>query len=99
MFWYAIYAYVVCNHITAITLNAEFIGDIAYNMPWYQLPRSEQMIIEMIIRRSQQPCEIKGLGLFVCSLETFLGVREVSLLFRELLLLTVRSYTLLLNLL
>lgn len=78
MFWYALYTYVVCHHITAITVNVGSIGDFAYNMPWYYMPRSEQMIVEMIIRRAQQPSEIKGLGLFVCSLETFSKVRAAD---------------------
>lgn len=36
--------------------------------------RAERIGVELIIRRSQRPFELKGLGVFVCSLETYLRV-------------------------
>lgn len=67
--------YVLCFLITSLTIDAMTIGDILYDLNWYQLPRAEQYIVQIIIRRSQDSIEMKGLGVFVCSLETFLKVR------------------------
>lgn len=50
------------------------IGNIVYGLHWYQLPSNEQYIVETIIRRSQVPIAIKGMGVIVCSLETYLKV-------------------------
>lgn len=57
-----------------VMIYAVSIGDIAYNSHWYAMSPADKVIIEMIIRRSQRPFEIKGLGVLVCSLETFLRV-------------------------
>lgn len=57
-----------------VMIHAVSIGDIAYNSHWYAMSPGDKVIIEMIIRRSQRPFEIKGLGVLVCSLETFLRV-------------------------
>lgn len=56
-------------------VNAVLIGDTAYESYWYQMAHDDKVIVEMIIRRAQRPYEIKGLGVFVCSLETYLRVR------------------------
>lgn len=56
--------------------NELSIGDIAYDLSWYQMPRDNQYIVETILRRSQKPIELKGLGVFVCSLTTFLKVNS-----------------------
>lgn len=74
--YYAIENYLMCYFITSITVKTVSIGDIAYNSPWYQMTRNEQVFVEMIIRRSQRPYELKGLGVFVCSLETYLRVSQ-----------------------
>lgn len=50
------------------------IGDQMYDLQWYQLSRNEQFIVRMLIERSQKPLELKGLGFFVCSLQTYLLV-------------------------
>lgn len=50
------------------------VGNIVYDLNWYQLPIKDQFIVHTIIRRSHDPVELKGLGVFVCSLETFLEV-------------------------
>lgn len=50
------------------------IGDIVYGLSWYQLSRNDQYIVKTIIRRAQKPIALKGLGVFVCSLNTFLNV-------------------------
>lgn len=74
LIWYAIYNFTLCYYVTAITVDVDSVGDFAYNSPWYQMPRTERRIVQMVICRSQQPCEIKGLGVFVCSMETYLTV-------------------------
>lgn len=50
------------------------IGDLTYGISWYQLPRDEQFVVQSIIQRSQKLFELKGLGVIVCSLETYLRV-------------------------
>lgn len=74
--YYAIDNYLLCYYITMITVNAVAIGDTAYESQWYRMGRGEQVIVEMIIRRAQRPQEIKGMGVLVCSLETYLKVRD-----------------------
>lgn len=68
--------YMLCFFITAATLNAMSIGDRIFDLHWYQLARSEQFIVHIMIQRSQEPFQLKGLGVFVCSLETYLMVNE-----------------------
>lgn len=58
-------------------INVMTIGDHIYELHWYQLSRNEQFVVQMIIARSQKPFELKGLGVFECSLETFLKVIEI----------------------
>lgn len=55
-----------------------FVGDRIYELHWYQMSREEQFLVLMVIQRSQMPFELKGLGLFVCSLENYLKVDEIS---------------------
>lgn len=76
MSYYLIDNYVLCYFITIIMINAVRISDTAYESTWYQMQPVDQVIIEMIIRRGQRPYEIKGLGVFVCSLETYLRVSQ-----------------------
>lgn len=56
--------------------NALSIADTAYESRWYLMTAEDQVLIEMIIRRAQRPFEIKGLGVLVCSLETYLRVSQ-----------------------
>lgn len=74
--YHGIENYVMCYFISSMAAKAVSIGGIAYNSPWYQMSRNEQFMVEMIIRRSQRPYEIKGMGVFVCSLETYLKVNR-----------------------
>lgn len=50
------------------------VGDIIYDLYWYLLPSNGQVIVQTIIQRSQVPFELKGMGVFVCSLETYITV-------------------------
>lgn len=60
--------------MTGLTTNAANIGDIAYDALWYERPSKEQFVIQMIMQRAQKTFELKGMGVFVCSLQTFLMV-------------------------
>lgn len=66
--------YMLCYYATTLTINVVSIGDRIYDLQWYNLARNEQFIVHMLIRRSQKPFELKGLGVFVCALQTFLLV-------------------------
>lgn len=73
---FSIADYILCYFVTTSTINAMSIGDQIYNLCWYQLPRNDQYIVETIIRRAQKTIELKGLGVFVCSLMTYLKVSK-----------------------
>lgn len=75
--------YILCYFMATLTLNGVSIGDRVYHLDWYQLSRNEQFIIQTMIRRAQEPFELNGLRLFVCSLETFLKVRCIDLDLRK----------------
>lgn len=77
--YYAIENYVLCYFVSNIIDDTESIGDIAYNSSWYEMSRAEPVCVEMIIRRAQRPYELKGMGVFVCSLETYLTVNETKI--------------------
>lgn len=66
--------YMLCFYVSTLTINGMLIGDHIYELQWYQLPRNEQFIVQTMIMRSQKSFELKGLGIFVCSLETFSAV-------------------------
>lgn len=73
--FHLVYNYALCYFVTTIATNALMIGDIVYDLAWHQLPCAEQQFMRMVMHRSQKMIKIKGLGVFVCSLETFLKVR------------------------
>lgn len=70
--------YILCYFVTTSTINVSSIGDRIYELHWYRLSRDDQVIIRMIIRRAQKPFELKALGIFVCSLQTYLKVNRQS---------------------
>lgn len=70
--------FILCNYMYTITSDIRSTGDIAYSSPWYQMSRMERICVEMIIRRSQQLRELRGLGLFVCSLEVYFKVCTID---------------------
>lgn len=72
--YHTINNYLLCFFVTTATTNALSIADIAYEMSWYQASQYENYVIQMVIMRSQEPFELTGLGVFVCSLGTFLKV-------------------------
>lgn len=56
------------------------VGSTIYDLYWYQLPAQQQLCVQTIIQRLQKAYEIKGLGVFVCSLEMYLKVRRMQIL-------------------
>lgn len=66
--------FLLCYFLTTLPTNVLSIGNIAYDAMWYRLPSKNQSAIEIMIRRSQTPPEIKGMNLFVCKLETYVKV-------------------------
>lgn len=67
----------LCYFVTTSMLKTMTIGDRVYELYWYQLSRSEQYIVRMIINRTQKPFHIRILGVFKCSLGTFLKVSDI----------------------
>lgn len=45
---------------------------------WYRMSRNEQVVVEMIIARSQKMVQLKGLSVFDCSLNMYAKVSIVS---------------------
>lgn len=70
--------FVLCSFITALIFNGTIIGDIAYHSMWYRMSRNEQVVVEMIIARSQKMVQLKGLSVFDCSLNMYAKVSRVS---------------------
>lgn len=71
--------WLLCYILTTSAMNMMSIGDIIYNLSWYELSRDEQFIVQTIIRRSQKAFELKALGVFACSLEIYLKVSTINL--------------------
>lgn len=69
--------YSLCYFVTTSAINATSIADRIYDLQWYQLSSTEQFFVQMVIRRAQKPFELKGLGVFVCSLQIFLKVIQI----------------------
>lgn len=57
-----------------ITADLLEIGDIFYDSLWYRLPAKQQRLLVLPIERAQRVFRLNGLGLFDCSLATFLTV-------------------------
>lgn len=65
--WPAIF----CIYANFATDQVSAIGDVAYDLKWYNCPLKMQKFIILIIARSQYPAKFTGLGLCDCSLEIF----------------------------
>lgn len=63
-----------CFFLTKMTHNGCLIGEIVYDVKWYELPIGDQRAIRRIVERSQKPFLFKGFGIIYYSLETFLKV-------------------------
>lgn len=60
------------NTLTTSTCN---IADIAYDAPWYYMQKNEKFMVQMMIIRAQKSFEVKGMGIFDCSLAAYSKVR------------------------
>lgn len=67
--------YTACFFTSSTTSNMMSMCELVYDLNWFQLSRHEQFIVQTIIQRSQRQFELKGLGILICSLETYLKVR------------------------
>lgn len=74
MEFHLVYNFLICFFVTKLQTRALEIGDMAYDLTWYRMPRAEQRFVLIAIHRAQQGIEIKGMGWFVCSLGMFLTV-------------------------
>lgn len=54
-----------------LTVDLLEIGDVFYNLLWYKLPAQEQKLLIFPIRRAQQEFRLKGIEIFICSLQYF----------------------------
>lgn len=57
-----------------ITIKLLEIGDIFFNLAWYQLPVTQQKLLILPIQRGHREIRLKCLGLFDCSLPVFVSV-------------------------
>lgn len=63
-----------CYLSERVTADLFDIGDIFYNVDWFQLPVNQQRFLVLPIQRSQRELRLQGLGLFDCSLAIFSSV-------------------------
>lgn len=63
--------YLFCFLSERITIALIKIGDSFYESMWYRLPMQHQMLVPMIIARTQQEFHLKGLQIIPCSLNVF----------------------------
>lgn len=70
-----------CNLSEQATSDMEGIGDAFSQCPWYYLPVKQQQMFILPILRSQRSYRMTGLGMFECSLATFLSVNISIFLF------------------
>lgn len=70
--------FVLCYFITMITIVVVSIGDVVYGSHWYSMQHDDQFLVQMIVTRSQKPFALKGLSVFVCSLETYAKVNGID---------------------
>lgn len=69
--------YVLCHFVTGLTWKALSVANIIYDTPWYELPKSQQNAVSIILQRAQKPFYLSGMGILDCSLETYLNVKEM----------------------
>lgn len=69
-----------CKLSENITADLGGIDIILYGFVWYQLPLNQQKLFLWPIQRAQREVRLTGLGIFDCSLPTFLWVKHFFLL-------------------
>lgn len=60
-----------CRFATLAADRAAAIGDIAYDLNWFEYPVEMQKYVILIIGRTSKRDEFSGLGLIPCSMEMF----------------------------
>lgn len=74
--YFTLVVYVLCYFATTLILRTQSISDVAYDLPWYRMSTSQQLLVQVIIQRTQRSFEFKALGVLVCSLESFSKVKD-----------------------
>lgn len=67
-----------CKLSECITSDLHEVGDVFYNMPWYELPLEQQKLLVPTIQRAQRGVCLTGFGVVACSLPAFLKVSSLS---------------------
>lgn len=67
-----------CYYATLVATRISHIGDVAYDLDWFNYPPEFQKYFILIIARSHQSMYFTGFGLIVCTLEIFGNVRLPS---------------------
>lgn len=67
--------YLLCYNANNVTTQASELGQRAYDLKWYELSRTEQLAVQMIIERAQIPFYFLGLKFVTCTMQTYLTVR------------------------
>lgn len=76
-----IWPYIFCYFASLTTDRVSAIGNIAYDVNWFDFPPKLQKYLILIINRSQEQVQFTGLNLIGCSLEVF---GKVSISFQPL---------------
>lgn len=63
--------FVFCLLSEQITSALLRVGDIVYNSMWYRLPTQQQVLVTLLLQRSQEIFRLRALGIIHCSLDTF----------------------------
>lgn len=63
-----------CKLSDCVISDLHEIGDICFNMAWYELPLKQQKLFVPMIQRAQHGVSLTGFGVVACSLPAFLGV-------------------------
>lgn len=66
-----------CYFADIVTANLYEIGDIFYNIAWYQLPVQMQIFLVLPIQRTGKRFRFQSLGIIDCSLAVFLSVGSI----------------------
>lgn len=66
--------FMYCKLSENITCDLYAIGDIFYESAWYRLTVKQQQMFVLPVQRAQSKFRLTGLGIFECSLETYLTV-------------------------
>lgn len=63
--------YLCCRYATFTVDRISSLGDVVYDLNWYEYPIELRKYFVLIIARSHTPIEFTGLGLIYCTLYSF----------------------------